>query len=600
VIAGDSPPPIRRPRRRDRIDVRLRPWIVFAGCVLILVVLDWAKPVLIPVALAVLLTFLLNPAVSTLERWIRRLPAVLLIVSVSLLAVALSAWTLADQMVTLADALPAYRQNIRQKAADVRGMSENGSIERVQGALDDIRREWSRGRAPAATTRTAPDVVAVQAPDGFFGLPAWLEQLFNGLGSAALVTILVTFMLLEYRELRDRLIAVIGHGYVANTTRAFDEAASRVSRYLALQTLVNLIYGTLVFAGLWMIGVPYPMLWGATGAVLRFIPYLGPWIAAGLPTLVSLAAFPGWIQPLWTAAWFVVLELFTNLVLETVLYAGAAGVSQAALLVAVAFWTWIWGPIGLLMATPLTVCVVVIGKHVPGLWFLSMLLADRPALRPDETYYQRLLAGEQGDAMDLVEEFMRSQPADQAFDALLLPALNYAERDRRAGRISSDEERTVAMLTRDLIGTVGTPALVEGGDAAAGCAGAHVLGCASDTLADEIGLDALEAVLRPLGVMFEKAPGRLLASEILDLLHAHESRIVCLVDLPPKSPSRARYLVKRLRQARPDLAILVGRWAPESVDDESPDALVRAGANEISTSILDMREQVRKLCAQEA
>jgi hypothetical protein len=218
-----------------------------------------------------------------------------------------------------------------------------------------------------------------------------------------------------------------------------------------MQSVVNLVYGIATGLGLYVLGVPYPLVWAALGAALRFIPYIGPVIGAGAPILVSLAALPGWAGPLWVMGFFVVLELFTNLVLETVLYAGAAGVSQVALLVSVAFWTWLWGPLGLLMATPLTVCLVVLGKHVPGLEFVGMLMADTPALAPELGYYQRLLARDQGEAADLIEQHIKTEAPRSVYDALLLPALNYAERDRLEQRLSQEEETAVIDATRELL-----------------------------------------------------------------------------------------------------------------------------------------------------
>ena len=197
---------------------------------------------------------------------------------------------------------------------------------------------------------------------------------------------MVIFMLLERRHLRDRLIGVVGLGQLAVTTKALDEAGARVSRQLLMQSLVNLIYGLAAGVGLYFLGVPYPWVWAVLGAVLRFIPYLGPALGAGAPILVSLAALQGWAGPLWVMGLFLALELFTNLVLETVLYAGAAGISSVALLASVAFWTWLWGPLGLLMATPLTVCFVAIGKHVPGLEMVGMIAANTPGLSPEAGY----------------------------------------------------------------------------------------------------------------------------------------------------------------------------------------------------------------------
>jgi predicted PurR-regulated permease PerM len=274
------------------------------------------------------------------------------------------------------------------------------------------------------------------APEAGFPGFAWLGPIIGPLGTAAMVVALVIFMLLERRDLRDRLIGLIGHGRLTVTTKAFDEAGSRVSKQLLMQSLVNGIYGVVAGLGLYFLGVPYPLVWGTLGAALRFVPYLGPVLGAGAPILVSLAALPGWAGPLSVIGMFTALELFTNLVLETVLYAGAAGVSQVALLVSVAFWTWLWGPLGLLMATPLTVCLVVLGKHVPGLTFVGTLMADTPPLAPEYGYYQRLLARDPGEAADLIERHIKNEPWGTVYDALLLPALNYAERDRLENRLS--------------------------------------------------------------------------------------------------------------------------------------------------------------------
>ena len=234
---------------------------------------------------------------------------------------------------------------------------------------------------------------------------------------------MVIFMLLHREDLRGRVIGLIGHGHLAVTTKAFYEAGERVSRQLRMQTLVNSIYGVVVGIGLYFIGVPYPLLWAALAAALRFIPYVGPIISTVAPFLVSLAALPGWVRPLGVAGFFLVVELFTNLVLETILYAGAAGVSQVALLIAVAFWTWLWGPLGLLMATPLTVCLVVLGRNVPGLEFLSTLMEDAPALAPDIRYYQRLLARDHSEASDMIDQHIKSQSPETVYDALLLPGI---------------------------------------------------------------------------------------------------------------------------------------------------------------------------------
>ena len=357
----------------------VRPWVTFAGCVLVVVVLYWAHAIFVPFALAILLTFVLTPPVTALERWIGRVPAVLVVVTLVFTVLGLAGWGVARQMEHLVEDLPTYRDNIRTKIADVRGAGKGGAVEKLQETIEGIKTDLGTSEAPK---RTAPRPVVVTSEDnaGYSGF-AWLGPIVGPLGTAGLVLVTVIFMLLERRDLRDRLIGLFGHGRLAITTKAIDEAGTRVSRQLLMQSLVNLVYGIAAGVGLYFLGVPYPLLWASLGAALRFIPYVGPVLGAGAPILVSLAALDGWTGPLGVLALFVVLELFTNLVLETVLYAGAAGVSQVALLMSVAFWTWLWGPLGLLMATPLTVCLVVLGKHVPGLEFVGTLMADTPAAR---------------------------------------------------------------------------------------------------------------------------------------------------------------------------------------------------------------------------
>jgi hypothetical protein len=379
-----------------------------------------------------------------------------------------------------------------------------------------------------------------------------------------------------------------------------------------MQALINTIYGAGVGVGLWLIGVPYPVLWAALGAALRFIPYLGPFIAAGAPILVSLAVLPGWIQPLWVVGLFLALELFTNLVLETVLYAGAAGVSQTALLIALAFWTWLWGPMGLLLATPLTVCLVVLGKHVPGLAFVSTLMAAAPALAPDVGYYQRLLARDQSEASDLLERHVLSQPPETVYDALLLPALNYAERDRLEGRLSTDEEGVVLEETRELLRDAAsysqTVRAAPGAEAATNSADrgpalgekVTVLAYPAGGAADELALRMLEQLLEHDAVSLEVAGGRVLPSEIVAAVRERACSLVCIADLPPSPPSRSRYIVKKLRGAVPEATILVGRWAPPALADEDPRALLDAGAHHVASTLLETRDRLRQLAAAQA
>jgi predicted PurR-regulated permease PerM len=573
----------------------LKPWVIFAGCVLVIVVLYWAQAVLVPIALAVLLTFVLTPPVSWLERWLGRVPAVLAAVTLVFIVLGLAGWGLARQMDHLVDDLPTYRVNILAKIADVRGAGKGGSVEKLQETIEGIKTDLGQSSAPTGTS-SRPIVVTSELVTGFPGF-AWLGPIVGPVGTAGLVLAMVIFMLLERRDLRDRLIGLFGLGRLTVTTKAFDEAGTRVSRQLLMQSLVNLVYGIAAGIGLYVLGVPYPMVWAALGAALRFIPYIGPVIGAGAPILVSLAALPGWAGPLWVVALFVVLELFTNLVLETVLYAGAAGVSQVALLVSLAFWTWLWGPLGLLMATPLTVCLVVLGKHVPGLEFVGMLMADTPALAPEFGYYQRLLARDQSEAADLIEQHIKTQAPLSVYDALLLPALNYAERDRLEQRLSLDEETAVIDATRELLSDAAEsirrlqpePSSPDDPALPGARKRLRVLGLATNGMADELALQMLGYVLDDLPIVVEITKGRMLASEVVSLVQAQGVSVVCLADLPPSPPSKTRYLVKRLHAALPEVRILVGRWGPPALADDSTHLLRDAGATLVASTLAETR-----------
>ena len=568
----------------------LQGWIRFAGVVLVVAVLYWAQAVLVPICLAILLTFVLTPPVVWLQRRIGRIAAVLTVVIFVFSFVALAGYGVYRQMVSLGNALPAYRANIRAKVHDIQGMRSEGSVQKFERTIEQLKGDLGTPNPPAGTV-AQPAVVTSEPVAGLSAI-SWLGPVLEPLSTAGFVITLVLFMLLEREDLRDRLLGMFGRGHLAVTTKAMTEASSRVSRQLLLQTLVNLIYGALSVTGLHLLGVPFPLFWGAVGGALRFIPYVGPIAAAGGPILLSLAALPGWTRPLEVGAFYIALETFTNLVLETALYAGAAGVSQVALLVAVAFWTWLWGPLGLLMATPMTVVLVVLGKHVPSLDLLGTLLSDAPPLSADTSYYQRLLARDQAEAADLVDRFVSSEPPNTVYDGLLMPALNYAERDRLEGRLSPDEETAVIETTRELLEglTLETPPSSPAVEAPL-----RVLGYAANGASDELALRMLAQLLRGLPIDLEIRGTRLLTSELVAHLEAGHYGAVCVADLPPSPPSKTRYLVKKLRAALPDLRIAVGRFAPAELADDGGPALTDAGASHVSSTLLAMRTYLAEL-----
>lgn len=576
----------------------LRPWLKFAALVLVVGVLYAAQRVIVPVALAALFTFVLASPVNWLERRIGNVAAVLTTAVVVFALLGLATWGLARQINYLADDLPIYRKNVLSKVADIRGVGKGGSVEKIQKTLDEIKSglEQQPGKTPAPR----PLIVSPVDTPAFAGLE-WLGPALGPLGTAALVITLVIFMLLERHSLRDRLIGLVGNGQMARTTRALDEAGARVSRQLLMQTLVNLVYGVCSGVGLHFLGVPYALVWAAMGAALRYIPYVGPILGAGTPILISLAALEGWADTLRVAIFFAVLELFTNLVLETILYAGAAGVSQVALLISVAFWTWLWGPLGLLMAIPLTVCLVVIGKHVPGLDVIGTLLADAPALAPESAYYQRLLARDVGEAADLIDRYVKTQEPRSVYDAVLLPALNYAERDRLEGRISSEEEHAIVETISELLADAAGAIARQEGTAPAPVAGSalRVLGCGMNDSTDEIALRMMGDLMNDTPLTLSTVAGSRTTSELLSQIQTLKVSVVCLADLPPSSASKTRYLVKRLHAALPSLKIAVGRWAVPGFEDDTAQGLRTAGADIVCSTLSEMRTYLLTLAQTE-
>lgn len=565
----------------------VRPWLTFIGCVLVGVVLYLAQAIVVPIALAVLLSFLLTPVVAAFQRRIGRVPAVLAVVLAAVGLLGAGGYIVTQQLASLAQELPAYRQNIRQKIQDVRGAGTGGSVELLQKTVDDIENELHKDEPAAPPTR--PVIVRPEQVSGLWSFPAVVGPLVGPLTTAGLVVALVIFMLLERDELRSRLIRLFGYGRLAVTTKAFDEAGRRVSRYLLVQSFVNLLYALGVAVGLFFLGVPYAILWAALAGMLRFIPYVGPIVGFVAPVVVALAVFEGWMRPLLVIGLFLALELFTNLVLETVLYAGAIGVSQVALLIAVAFWSWLWGPLGLLLATPLTVCLAVLGKYVPGLEFVSTLISDEPVLTPDLTYYQRLLAGDHADAGDLIERHVTQDDPDTVFDAVMLPALSYAERDRMEGRLEPDEELAVVEATAELLNDMvdGPLDRVEGT--------IPVLGLAADGAPDVLALRMLSRLLRDTPIALEIRERPALSADLLQAVRSGHYRAICIADIPPSAPSRSRVIARRLRALAPDLPILVGRWATAGLADDSSDALRAAGATHVGTTLVETRAELARL-----
>ena len=556
---------------------------------LVVAALYWLQAVLIPMALAVLLTFLLSPVVDRLQRWrLGRVPAVLVTVVLALSILGGMGWTLTRQLVTLADELPGYSQNIHQRIANLRGASKGGSMEKVQQAVEDVVGEFQKADTPGVA-RQKPVAVVLETPSILGHLPSLLQAL----ASAGVVTALAIFMLLERRELRDRLILLIGYRRMTATTRALDEAGARISRYLLMQSIINGSFGVAVGFGLFLIGVPYAVTWGCLAAALRFIPYLGAFVAALLPLALSLAVFPGWLQPALVVGLFLVLEVITGWVMEPWLYGQSAGVSQVALLIALIFWTWLWGPVGLLMATPLTVCLIVLSKHLPSLGFIVVLMGDRPVLEAKARYYQRLLARDEDEAADIVEAYVDTDGRESVYDTLLVPALYYAKQDRDRGLLSEDDAQFVGQATREILDVLAhdAPAPLErepGVDSGADTR-IRIVGCPARDDADVLALEMVRHLLDPALYRMEVSRTGMLVAEVVAGVDLHRPAVLCIGAVAPGGLSQARHLCKRLRSQCPELKIVVGRWGLHDEMDADREQLLAAGADHVETTVLDVQ-----------
>src|SRR5579863_2176380 len=420
-------------------------WML-ASIAVVVAALYLAKGVLVPLTLAVLLSFLLSPVCDWLERHkLGRIPAVLTTVVLGFVVLGGATWTAVVQMTELAPRVPEYQKNLQAKLHAV-----NDNLSAALNKVTKAAEEEIGQKLPLATSTGEPGRHSEQSyAVRLIPSPTSPLQILSGtfgtileiLGSAGVVILLVVFFLIRREDLRDRFVHLTGRGQLTVTTQALEDAATRVSRYLATQFLLNVSFGVPVAVGLYFIGVPDAILWGILATILRFIPYLGTMISAVMPIGLAMAISTNWVAPLLTLALFVALELVISNVLEPWLYGKHTGVSAVAVLVTAVFWTWLWGSVGLLLATPLTVCLLVLGKYVPQLSFLNILLGNEPVFELKTRVYQRLLAGDQEEAAELVEEALAKSSLAEVYDAVLIPALALAETHWHRGEINEDRHK---------------------------------------------------------------------------------------------------------------------------------------------------------------
>ena len=588
---------------------------------IIIMVLYFGREIIIPIALAILLSFVLAPLVGLLQRL--RIPRGLAVVSVVTIAFALifaMGSLLASQLTQLAGDLPRYQSTISEKIQSFRETTAGrGTLERASGMLKDLSKELDKPAAtapegslsPRAPTPLKPVPVEVRQPDpgALESLQSLISPLLHPLATTGIIVIFVIFILLQREDLRNRLIRLAGSHDLQRTTAALDDAASRLSRLFLIQLLLNGSFGVIIGLGLWLIGVPSAILWGILAAVLRFVPYIGAAIAAAFPLALALAVDPTWTMLLWTVALFVVVEPVVGHVIEPMVYGHSTGLSPVAVVASATFWTALWGPIGLVLATPLTVCLVVLGRHVERLEFLDVMFGDRPALSPPEIFYQRMLAGDPTEASEKAEEFLKERSLSSYYDEVALKGLQLAHIDAERGaldperlakirdavsefanNISEQEDRPLpkAKLTTDAeassaVETVAEDApyenlpVLEKEDLPPGWQGEHPVLCvAGRSLLDEAAAIMLGQLSTAHGLAARVETADALSTANIFRLETAGVAIVCLVYMDAASPSHMRYSVRRLRRKLPEATIILGCW----LKDMEPAALevLREGA----------------------
>lgn len=602
-----------------------------------LLTLYFAQDVLIPLTLAVLLSFLLAPVADLLERArLGRVLSVVLVVATTTVLIGSLGWVVGNQFVYLVGELPKYQEEIVNKIQSVKGTGAG-----LGSKIEKFGREIEKATVTPATQSTQPTTqegitsravdqlssdptetlareavgvasTPVQGPPGatkanpIYTVPvdapvspikmlsSSMGFVLGPLGTTGVVLVFTIFMLLEREGLRDRLLRLISRGKYTITTTALSDAGSRISRYLTAQLIVNGTYGFAVAAGLWIIGTVYGktfpsfVLWALLCAVLRFIPYIGPWVAAVFPIVLSLTVYTGFHAFFATVGMFVAIELISNNLIEPWLYGSSTGMSTTAILVMAVFWTWLWGPVGLLLSTPLTVIFVVIGKHVPQFKFLDVLLGDQPALSPHISYYQRLLADDRDEAKELVKEFIAEKGMDETPDQMLVPALMMARRDRRDGDLSPEKEGLVCDATGSIIHHIMNPEMRP-----EHAGKPLVLGVPAHHCCDELVLQMLAGITPE--VRMELATTRMLPVEIEQRIATDQPAVVFIAVVPPGGMTQARYLCRRLRRRFPNLKIVVGYWGRMRDFDAMLLKVRGAGASYLSTSVQQSRSQIRSL-----
>lgn len=594
-----------------------------AVAAIIIGTLYFGREVFVPIALAILLSFVLAPLVRLLQRWhIPRGLSVISVVFIAFMSIFALGGVIATQVAELAGDLPQYQFTMREKIKSLRGTAAtSGTLERAADVLQDLGKELNKPKDPATSPTIQPPVptpaqeprpipveVRQPPPTALESIAALISPLLRPLTTTGITAIFVIFILLQREDLRNRFIKLAGSRDLQKTTAALDDATTRLSRLFLIQLALNTAFGVVIGTGLWIIGIPSPVLWGILAAVLRFVPYVGAAISAVFPLTLAAAVDPGWAMLLWTAALFLVVEPLVGHVIEPLLYGHSTGLSPVAIITSATFWTALWGPVGLVLATPLTICLVVLGRHVERLEFLEVMFGDRPALSPSELFYQRMLAEDPSEAVDKAEEFLKASSLSAYYDEVALPALKLAQNDIARGAldrvqsekikaavvevvddlVDQDDQKPVSETINDAEATAALETVhdetldlpvVERADLAPQWQGDKPVLCvAGRGPLDEAAAIMLAQLLEKHGLGARVEGADAVAISNIFRLDTAGIGMVCLSYLDAGSPARMRYAIRRMRRRLPQAQILLGCWRADTDtttirDTAKPDAV---------------------------
>ena len=581
----------------------------------IVAALYFGREVLLPMALAVLLSFVLAPLVKLLQRlYLPRFAAVAIVVLFAFGVIFGLGTLMFAQISQLAGDLPRYQSNLGERIQTLRGATTaSGTLEQASQVLRNLQKELDRPKTAKSGSPSAPDAgavpdrpipVEVRQPDpgALQTLATLISPLIQPLATTGIILIFVVFILLQQQDLRNRLIRIAGSHDLQRTTMAMDDAGKRLSRLFLMQLALNATFGLIIGLGLWAIGVPSAPLWGLLAMALRFVPYIGAIVAAIFPLIVATAVDPGWSMMLKTAALFLVVEPLIGQVIEPMVYGHSSGLSPVAVVVSAAFWTWLWGPIGLILATPLTMCLVVLGRHVERLRFLEVLLGDRPALSPSESAYQRMLAGDPIETTEQAQSFLKERTLTEYYEQILMGALRLAWTDLQRGRLDQQEAERIRSTVSELVEDLESHTDSQRTVSEVGVAPEN-LKQAEETVSAEASLSPLinrfegtvlcipglgpldETVAMPLAQLLRREGVSAVSKETETLsisklfgLDLKDVALICLCYLEHATPAQLHYASRRLRRKAPGVPILVGIFnetgqTPDSDPQQLPEGV---------------------------